>query len=100
MNEAVYHCEFNDPDRNCLLKVEFSEDEAWCVNCDATIDYSIFDPDTREYQDGGQMDYESARMDYGDNITNALNDIIDFAFAPYLPHTVTATDIDPDSLTE
>lgn len=64
-------------DNNNYLRLWFSDNEAITEGCDACIGYALYDKD-KLLLDGGEYDYDSAADDY-ETITDAINDIIEFA---------------------
>lgn len=74
------------------LAIWFSDNEAACEGCDACIGYGIYDMSENEI-DGGEMDYDSEAENY-DNISDTIDDILDFALGDDKILSIEETDID------
>lgn len=96
MDQCVYLVEFSNR-KPALLKTWFSDNPAASEGCDACIGYSVHDPGSHQFQDGGELDYNEAEKGYTD-ISQAVDDVIDFAFDGLSPIAVTESAIDPESL--
>mgnify|MGYP003372408966 CR=1 FL=1 len=61
-----------------FLEMQFIDDcDFYTEGCDAAIDYTLYNRYHEEI-DGGQMDYLSAKKNYG-KIQEAVKDVLDFA---------------------
>lgn len=96
MDQCVYLVEFSNR-KPALLKTWFSDNPAASEGCDACIGYSVHDTENHQFQDGGELDYNEAEKGYTD-ISQAVSDVIDFAFDGLSPIAVTESSIDPESL--
>ena len=62
-----------------FLKCSFAECDFYTEGCDRAIDYTLYDGNYEE-KDGGQMDYNSEKANYG-CLEDAIPDIIMFALS-------------------
>lgn len=96
MEQALYEIKLRN-EEPVLLKLWFSDNPAATEGCDACISYSIHDRLGRVTIDGGEMDYDSSKAGYGD-ISDALDDVIDFAFDGKPAEYARLSDLDPDGV--
>lgn len=74
-------------DNGNYIHLQYSDEPAIDEDCDSCIDYTLFDEHRKEI-DGGSMEYNSLKNNYGD-IENAIDDVIDFAYDEYVAYTKT-----------
>lgn len=77
------------------LKFWDSDNETITENCDSCIGYSVYNYDTEQEIDGGEMDFNSEAVDWK-SIRDAVTDVMDFAFDGAEIEWFEESDRDPD----
>lgn len=96
MEQALYEIKIKN-EGPVLLKLWFSDNPAASMGCDACVGYSIHDAHGDAMLDGGEMDYDSAKVKYN-SVSDALDDVLDFAFDGRTVEYARLSDLDPDDV--